>query len=239
MPTLDSEKLYRGAYTYTEQGRMYSEETFEIYKNEDNSIEYVSTLQSRVANGEFLKIHINYIVNKEFTPIHVTIEKILGSQQVKEYFISDLKAQVITYAFESDDETKEFTLGLPPKFYVATPSLCASFLFFPTKKFDYNTKNFYSVVSADNMWTYDNDPVQKRICVEAPTNQSMNIKVGDSTLQCHQYNISLEDEITNNPLIIYVSKHMHIPYRVLGPMRTKLEIQYLNHVEKEKPSLIG
>jgi hypothetical protein len=241
MSQWDAETLFRGKYTFYEESRAYSEEEFEVLRVQaDASHIFKSESLSRVANGEFLKVFIKYKVNKDFVPIEVTVEKQLGSQKVTEEYVSNFKDQRLLYTFISETGAVEHDMGIPSKFYICTPMAAATFIYFNSKKYDPNSKNYYTSISADNMWECKNAPVSSRIMVESPNNPSSSINIGEKNLACTIYNVFDEsDRAKSNPLTYYVSKHLAIPYRILGPMKIKIEVNYLNQVDKDSTSLIG
>ena len=236
----DLEKIYKGSYTYYELQRSYSEENFMVFKNSlDGSYRFESEILTRVANGEFLKVKVLYTITKDYIPLNIVIDKALGSQNVQEFFVINQKEQSLTYTFITADGSKDIHLGLPPKFYIATPAACTSFLFFLTKKFDPNGKNFYSIITCQNMWELDDEPEQRRIYLEAPQTSQMNIKIGENALTANQYNMYDEtDDAKMNPISFYTSKHLNIPYRIVGANRTKIEVNYLNHLENDNVKLM-
>jgi hypothetical protein len=240
MVNTNKDKIYRGAYVYYDQNREYSEETYEVFKHHaDHSYTFQSEILSRVANGEFLKVKIIYHISKDYLPLTVVIDKNLGSQKVQEIYACNYHDQIMTYTFIADEKTDVVELGIPPKFHIASPAACTAFIFFHSKKFDVSGKNYYSVFTSDNMWEFENAPTQERLMVETPNGSSINIKSGDTVLTCNLYNIYKDGDVAKaNPVSIYASKHLTIPYRILAPNKIKIEVRYLNYLEPSNATLI-
>ena len=227
-------KLYRGAYKYLRNENMYCEENFEVFKDrKDVGMNFVVQLLSRVSTGEFLKISIDYTINKNYIPQHVTIHRSLGNEKVVESYEFDNKQNKLTYTFKNKDETHKDVLSTGPIFHIATPCVCTSMLFLKSKKFNTTGKNHYTIYNGQNQWTYEGPPQTKNISVEKTSQGVENLSIDGNNLQATQYKIfeDLNDsnEEENRPFIrTYTSSHLTIPYMVRTEDGTKIQIKFLN-----------
>jgi hypothetical protein len=230
-------KIYRGAYNYMRNGNIYCEETFEVFKEKnDTGMLFQSQLISRVATGELLNITVDYKVNKDYLPTMVMVNKVLGNENVVEIYNFNTKKNTIKYSFESTEEKKSIELNTSPKFFISTPSISTSMLYLRSKKFDGTAKNFYSVLSSGNQWSFDEPPSFNQIAVERMTLTSESRSFEGSSIQGVEYKIEqhLEEE-GEEPLPFlkcFVSQHITIPYFLEDGEGTKIEVKYLNDLSE-------
>ncbi|OUR99859.1 hypothetical protein A9Q84_02190 [Halobacteriovorax marinus] len=234
-------KIYRGAYTYLRNTNIYCEETFEVFKEKnDSGLLFSSQLISRVSTGELLNITVDYKVNKDYTPTTVIINKNLGDENVVETFTFNHKRNSITYTFQSSKEEKVLELNTTPKFFISTPSLATSMLYLRSKKFDSTSKNIYNVLGSSNQWKYENEPSFNAISVQkiSLTNESRNIEGGsvqgvEYRIQQH-YDSAEEAEKDDQSLKCFVSQHVTIPYFLEDGTGTKIAVKYLNDLSERE-----
>ena len=76
---LNLKRIYQGTYLYTHNGSSYCEENFEVLKSKEKlSLQFNSEMLSRTTKGELFQANVTYIVNSNFIPISVQIQKQLG-----------------------------------------------------------------------------------------------------------------------------------------------------------------
>jgi hypothetical protein len=232
-------KIYRGAYNYMRNTNVYCEETFEVFKEKnDSGMLFSSQLISRVATGELLNITVDYKINKDYLPTTVIINKVLGNENVVEIFSFNSKKNIINYSFENSEGSKSVDLNTTPKFFISTPSIATSMLYLRSKKFDSTGKNYFNVLSSSNQWSYENDPEFNAIAVERKTLTSESRNFEGSQLQGVEYRIeqhSEEEPIESPPFIkCFVSQHITIPYFLEDEQGTKIEVKYLNDLSERE-----
>ncbi|EQC44525.1 hypothetical protein M899_2382 [Bacteriovorax sp. BSW11_IV] len=231
------DKVFRGSYAYTRNDNVYCEETFEVFRDrKDYTTTFQSQLISRVATGELLNINVDYTVNKDFIPQKVIIDRALGEEKVTELFLFDSKATRIQYSFISRAGEEKVVLPSSPKFHIATPAMCTCMLFIRSKKFENTGRNYYSTLVSRNLWTYEEEPVFKNIVVQRQSTSTENLTIEGNTVQSVQYKVQeqLEGVETEDSLRIWLSQHLTIPYLVRTPEGTKIQIKYLNNLDKEQ-----
>jgi len=236
-----NDKIYRGQFHYFRNENQYAEEAFEVFRDKkDNTYHYISECIVRVSTGEILNMHVEYIVNKDYIPTFVYIEKIMGKTKSFETFEYNSKRNILNYKFvDSNGNTNTAEVTTAPKFHITTPTAASSMLFLRSKKFDTNSKNSFNVLVATNQWEYTEAPVFKTIVLDRPSVTSEKINIEGQNVQSTQYRIY--DEITDfknlkDPPHIktWVSQHGGIPYVVKSDDGTKIQIKYLNDLaEKE------
>lgn len=236
-------KVFRGAYNYLRNNTIYSEETFEVFKEKkEGTYCFQSELHSRVATGQLLTIKVNYNVNKDYVPTYVTVEKLLGEDSTNETWIFDSRNNKLSYSFlDKDGATTEVELSTSPKFHITTPSTACSMLFLRSKKFDATAKNIYTFWSNHNKWLFEEDPSIKTIGLTKISTTFENVMVEDQKLQAIEYRLfeDMDEEKSKNkePLVppyirVFLSKHVTIPYLIRDDEDgTRIQIKYLNDLD--------
>ncbi|WP_127713962.1 hypothetical protein [Halobacteriovorax sp. HLS] len=230
-------KIYRGAYKFMRNGNVYSEETFEVFKEKnDSGMLFSSQLISRVSTGELLNITVDYKINKDYLPTMVMVNKVLGNENVVETYVFNSKRNIITYSFENSKGSKSVELNTSPKFYISTPSIATAMLYLRSKKFDGTGKNYFNVLSSSNQWTFEEDPTFNSIAVERLTLTSENRNVEGASVQGVEYkieqHIEADDQGPSPSIKCFVSQHVTIPYFLDDGAGTKIEVKYLNDLSE-------
>ncbi len=238
------QKIFRGAFDYFRKGVIYSQETFEVFKDKKHyNYNFVSEQNSRTATGELLRITIDYQINKNWLPQMVTIKKHLGSQEVIETFEYDQGSSSIIYTFApSKGRPTQNKILAPPHYHVATPTVATSFLFVLSKKFDTTSRNDYAVLISKNQWKYVEPPKFFNVSLERVNVTSETIIINAHELQSFQYKLlATDDVITANRkksnkeppqfIRVFLSQHLAIPYLIEGENETTVQIKYLKNLE--------
>jgi hypothetical protein len=245
----EGEKVFRGAYTYMRNKNIYSEESFEVFRDKkEMTFTFISEIISRVSTGELLNINTLYKINKDYTPLEVDIHRSLGNHSVNEKYEFDQRRTRINYMFKNQDGAvhhSEFSTS--PKFYITTSASCSSMLYLRSKKFDNTGKNYFSIFTSNNHWEFKEDPSVKNIVVQRVSQTSEALKVGKSSLDSIQYKVmeqsldSSEDSADphappsqENDIRVWCSQHMTIPYLIKDRDGTKIEVKYLNNLDKDQ-----
>ncbi len=234
------QKLYRGAYEYSRNNNIYTEETFDVYRDKkEMGLNFVSQTMSRVATGELLNISVDYTVNKEFIPVKVHIDKTLGNEHVEETYIFNNKTNIITYTFKSNDEKEVHEISTGPKFHIAAPTVCTSMLFLKTKKVDATSKTNFTTFVSENQWSFKSIPSSKSMVIERVSLTAENLSIDGSNLTAMEYKLFEQpddegdnDANINDFLRVYVSPHASIPYLVKSEEGTKMQVKYLNNLSE-------
>ncbi|MCO4793646.1 MAG: hypothetical protein KC493_08045 [Bacteriovoracaceae bacterium] len=236
-------KVFRGAYSYLRNGTVYSEESFEVFKEKkEGTYTFEAELHSRVATGQLLTIKVSYSVNKDYIPTFVVVEKFLGEDVTKETWNFDSRKNTLFYSFlDKDREKTEVELTTSPKFHITTPAACCAMLFLRSKKFDGTAKNTYSFWSSDNKWVFDSDPAIRTVAMTKISTAFETIVVDEQKLQAIEYRLfeDVEEDTSKNkePVVqpyirLFQSKHVTIPYMIRDDEDgTKIQIKYLNDLE--------
>jgi hypothetical protein len=236
-------KVFRGAYNYLRNGNIFSEETFEVFKErKEGTYTFEAEMHSRLATGQLLTIKVVYNVNKDYVPTFVLVEKYLGEDITKEIWTYDQRKTKLYYSFlDKNGEKTEVELSTSPKFHIATPCTCPSMLFLRSKKFDATGKNIYQVWASRNKWTFEDEPIIQGIVVKKVSSSFETLVVDDQKLQTMEYHMmeDLEEDTSKKaesivlPYIrIFLSKHVTIPYMVRDDNDgTKIQVKYLNDLE--------
>jgi hypothetical protein len=232
------DKIYTGAYVYLKNDTQYCEETFEVfYDPREFTTSFVTQILSRVSTGELLKLNIDYNLNKDWIPYHVTIQKDLGNESITETFIFDSIKNIIKYSFKKKD--KKITKEIPAtaRFHIATPATCTSMIFILSKKFEQTSKNIYTTFHSPNKWEYDAVPYSKSIALEKVSLLSEKIEIHKNELDAVEYKLfeNNHEDGTQEVLQVFLSKHLSMPYLLYSEDGSKVEVRYLNDLSEDKP----
>ncbi len=235
-----NDKIYRGAFNYYRNDNIYAEESFEVYfEKKENSFITISESLARVSTGEILTIRVEFVVNKEYIPTYVSIHKGMGKEFTKETFKYNNKRSFIQYLFEnSKNEQHEEDILTAPKYHIATPNASPSMLFLKSKKIDVTGKNAFNILYTTNQWEFKESPKFRNVIIERAnlTNEKMNID--GQNVQATQYKLTDADAdnkgLKDPPHIkIFLSQHAAIPYVIRTDDGTKIQIKYLNNLNKD------
>ena len=240
-------KIYEGSYEFYRHANIYSEEFFEIYRDNKNlTYNFIAQLHGRLSTGELLNIRLDYVITKEFIPVKVQIQRKLRKQIINEYFVYDSNKSTIHYRFSKGKAKKDFQIVTPPRFHIATSFACTSMLFIRSKKFDNNVTNTYDVIMSNNLWEYKHPLISKKIALDAVSSVSeiLNIdgnEVASTQYRLYEYNESKKGETSlatsdkknlQGAVQIYMSNHLGIPYLIKENNNTKMQIKFLQNLEK-------
>jgi hypothetical protein len=235
------DKIYRGAFNYYRNENSYAEEVFEVYRDKkEQSYHYVSEAVVKVTTGEILNLHVEYIVNKDYIPTFVAIEKIMGKETTREIYEYNSKRNHLLYKFiNSKGEEHVDEIATAPKYHITTPTAASSMLFLRSKKFDASGKNAFNILVGYNQWEYKEVPKFKNIILERASLTAEKMNIDGQNVQATQY--KMFDEATDfkaakdpQHIKIFLSQHGAIPYMIRTDDGTKIQIKYLNDLtEKE------
>lgn len=227
--------VLKGQYEYLYQKKTYSEEIFNVYKNnKDSSVIFDSELLTRLDSGEFLKVSIFYQVNKNWIPIQVDIKKQVGRQISDEKYRMDLKKNILNYQFISGENVEEVKIQVPPKFQISTYNTVTSFLFIASKKYDSTGKNYHNLLITSNLLSYSGPPQMNYIVLDRVSTTPQQIRINEKVLKAIAYRVHGQEgyeKKNEDPIRVYISRHFSIPYLVEGLNGIKVQIKFLTEVE--------
>lgn len=237
-------KVYRGAYEYLKNDNVYAEENFDVYRVPNGmGIHFVAQQMARVSTGEILRVNLDYIMTKDFIPMFVSVEKILGKDHVKELYAFDPKRNICLYDYESKTFKKQEELIVTPKFHISTPLTCTSCTFIKSKKEDPTSKNIYLTLKSFNNWNYMDTPAMQVLTLQRMSLTSKNVNISGNSVQAIRYNLFEEEqEDVNNPKMkminppvikVTLSKYAAIPYQLQTNDGIKVQIKYFNDLESD------
>lgn len=239
-------RIYRGAYEYLKNGNTYAEESFDVFRDPvDMGLHFVGQQMARVSTGEILRVSLDYVINKDFVPSFVSVEKVLGKDHVKELYVFDKNHNVCLYKYESKTFIKEEELTVPDKFYIATPLVSTSTLFIKSKKEDPTAKNIYQVLRSFNNWNYIKAPEFETIALQRMSLASESINISGKIVQATRYHLFEDQQEAQNqssnhrrstkPSVIKInlSKYSAIPYLLETSDGTRIQIKYFNDLEPD------
>lgn len=235
------DKIYRGAFNYYRNENIYAEEMFDVYRDKkEQSLHYVSEAVVKVTTGEILNLHVEYIINKEYIPQYVMVQKIMGKESTKEVYEYVQRRNHLAYRFSNNkDEDQTDEIATAPKYHIATPTAASSMLFMRSKKFDASGKNSFNILVGFNQWDFKATPVFKNVILERANLTTEKITVDGQSVQATQYKMYDEGtdfkNIKEPPHIkIYLSQHGAIPYLIRSDDGTKIQIKYLNDLSEKE-----
>lgn len=234
------DKIYRGAFSYFRNENSYAEENFDVYRDKkEQSYHYISEATVKVTTGEVLNLHVEYIVNKDFIPTYVAIEKIMGKEMTKETYEYISRRNHLLYKFiNSKKEEHIDEIATAPKYHITTPTAASSMIFLRSKKFDANGKNSFNILVAQNQWEYKEAPKFKNVIMERASISAEKMNIDGQNVQAVPYKMYDEETDFKNlkdpPHIkIYLSQHGAIPYLIRSDDGTKIQIKYMNDLSEK------
>ncbi len=236
------DKVYRGAYKYFKGETLYAEEEFEVYKDrKELGMTFFAEIHSRVATGELLTVYLDFTLTKDYIPQKLLIERVLGEIAIQEIYDFNPRTNTLDYLFISKEGQEHLQIQVPPKFSISTPTTCTSMLFLKTKKEDTTTKNFYPVISSKNQWKCDGPPYQQTLVAERAALAAENVNIDGQSVQATPYKIFDQEDVDNEEDIegelpavtAQISKHSTIPYLVRSQDGIRIQIKYLNDLDKD------
>jgi len=242
----ENDKVFSGAYKYISNNDVYCEEEFEIGRNnKELNFTFSSDVHSRTSTGELLKIHVDYIVNKNYIPLLVKITKELGNKKCLEQYSLDYKTNMVKYHFNNyEDPIQTVDFSVPGRFHIATPATCCSVIFVLAKKLSQTGKTTYISFRSPNHWEYIGPPQQIEIGMEKAATMNQTLQLGNNVkvsathwkLFEEEKDSSVIGKATKNenpPLDVYLSKHMSLPYLISASADSQVIIKYLNELDPD------
>lgn len=234
------DKIYRGAFNYFRNENSYAEEMFDVYRDKkEQSYHYISEAVVKVTTGEILNLHVEYIVNKDYIPTFVAIEKVMGKESTREVYEYNSRKNLIVYRFtnsKGDEHVDE--ISTTPKYHITTPTTASSMLFLRSKKFDASGKNAFNLLTAINQWDYKESPRFKNVLLERASLTTEKMNIDGQNVQATQY--KMYDETTDfkaskdpQHIKVFLSQHGAIPYLIRTDDGTKIQIKYLNDLTEK------
>ncbi|MGZ3806704.1 MAG: hypothetical protein ACXVCE_01360 [Bacteriovorax sp.] len=234
------DKIYRGAFNYFRNENGYAEEIFDVYRDKkEQSYHYVSEAVVKVTTGEVLNLHVEYVVNKDYLPVYVAIEKLMDKESTREVYEYMPKRNHLVYKFtnsKGDEHSEE--IATAPKYHITTPTAASSMLFLRSKKFDASGKNAFNILVGFNQWDYKEAPKFKNIIMERASLTTEKMNIDGQNVQATQY--KMYDETTDfkaakdpSHIKVFLSQHGAIPYMIRSDDGTKIQIRYLNDLTEK------
>ncbi len=235
------DKVYRGAYNYYKGDKLYAEEEFEVYKDrKELGMSFFARLHARVATGELLNIYVDFTLTKDYVPQKLLIEKDIGQESVTELYDFNPRKNGLDYIFINKSGQEHMQVTVPPKFGITTPTTSTSMLFLKYKKEDTTAKNFYQVLSSSNQWSFEKEPYMQTIVAERAALSAENISIEGQSVTATPYklwdgaDLNEDTEIASlDNIVVQLSKYSSIPYQVKSQDGTRIQIRYLNDLDKD------
>lgn len=235
------DKVYRGAYNYYKGEKLYAEEEFEVYKDrKELGMSFFAQLHARVATGELLNIYVDLLLTKDYIPQKLLIEKDIGQESVTEIFDYDPRKNSLDYIFMNKLGKEHLQITVPSKFGITTPTASTSMIFLKSKKEDTTAKNYFQVLSSTNQWSYEKEPFMQMIVAERAALAAENISIDGQSVSATPYKLWDAAEVNEDGdftgldfISTQLSKYATIPYQVKSLDGTRIQIKYLNDLDKD------
>lgn len=231
------DKVFRGSYNYYRHNNIYSEEVFEVYRErQDFGMSFFADIHSRVSTGELLTVQVDVKITKDFIPYSVKVVRALGKDVVTETYSYTKTNSMVHYTFETKNEFQEIQIPTNPKFHVATPAACSSMIFLKSKKEDTTGKNFYNLIQSENKWKYESEPLVKMVAMQRIGTGTENVVIDGHSVQATHYRLFEDNgDVKDLPpaIKVHISKHATIPYIIKSDDGTRVQIKYLNDLDRD------
>lgn len=230
-----STKLFEGSYEYFNNGESYCQESFVVFKNEENkTIVYRVEVLSRVKTGELLKVNIDYEVSAKWNPVRVNIIKYLGEDYAEETFLVDYESNSLEYIFSDGKDEQQITRSIPNKFQITTPCFTTSMLYTQSKKSNAMGRNQYTLLVSQSEWAFNPEILDESVYAEFKTHEKTEIKLNNQSLACTKVVVYKHDSVENvqeAPVLFYLSKHAGLPYMMDTESGVSIRVKNLKKIE--------
>ncbi len=232
MEKLNLFKLFEGGYEYFENDKKYSQESFEVFRNDDTGgFMFQSEILSRVKSGEFLKIYVDYAMNFKLKPLKVTVTRHLGQLFSIEDYDLDPNNHTMVYTFTDNKEVfEQVAKPVPQRCSISTPAFLTSTFFTNSGKFSALGRTPMQMIISDNEWVYNDPPREKSVYAEFINSESDSLVINDQKLKatkCQVYQHDTSESVQETPIIFHVSKFMGMPYMMESGSNLKIIIKNL------------
>lgn len=210
--------ILEGSYNYYQGDVNYSQENFKLVHLPSQQIYQIyAEILSRFETGEFLKVLVQLEMSKNFTPYFVRIEKSIGNRYAQELYKLDLLNLELQYTFQNSQETQHFKRNISAKHYLTSPAVSTCALFTLSRKLDASGRTPITLVSSENEWDYEGPPGDKIIYADYKARDLGDFKLNGATLPASHlclYESDASQNISDEPVNLYLSKHYAIPYEL-------------------------
>ena len=238
---LNLKRMYQGSFHYYHNGTNYCEENFEVLKSkEQSSIQFNCEMISRTKKGELFQANVNYIVNQNFIPTIVQIEKHLGKENCKEIYRLNENTSTIEYKFMNRGVVERREIKVTSKYHIAAPTTAQSMLFLLTKNFDISNKQNFKLIKNDNKWVFKHLPYDANMIAEKASASLRNLNIKGHKLKANIYYLfdekpgylnTLHSSRPEEHIVAYVSKFHAIPYLIEDKLNGhRIEINQLKNL---------
>jgi hypothetical protein len=126
--------------------------------------------------------------------------------------------------------------NLPNKFSISTPAFLTSMLFTQTKRFSAMGRNQYNLLTPQSEWRFNPEIIDNSLYLEFKTHEKNEISINKQNLSCMKVLLFKHDSIENipeKPVIVYLSKHLGVPYMMETEDGTVIKIKNLKKNEDQ------
>ena len=202
---------------------------------------------SRTTKGELLQANVNYVVNSNFIPTLVQIQKQLGKESCQEVYRYNEKSSSIEYKFLNRGVIERREMKVTTKFQIAVPTAVQSMLFILTKNFDLMSKQSCKLIRNDNKWVFKDAPYDQNMIAEKASASMRSLTIGHHKLKASPYYLYEETPYQaenlnninvskpNEHITVYVSKYHSIPYLIEDNLNNhRIEIGTLKNLAADE-----
>lgn len=242
---LNLKRIYTGSYHYMSDGTTYCEENFEVLKSkEKSSLQFNAEMLSRTSKGELFQATVNYVVNQNYIPMIVQIEKQLGKEKCKEIYRYNENSSSIEYKFQNRGVVDRREFKVTSKFHIAAPTTSQSMIFLLTKKFDAVNRQSCKIIKNENKWVFKEAPIDFNIIAEKASASARTLTIKKHRLKANPYFLfeekasflqNLHSTKPDDHIIVHLSKYHGIPYLIEDPKNNhRIEIAGLKNLVAEE-----
>lgn len=233
-----TEQIIKGRYIYKKNGHVYSEEDFKIFHEEHKQGNFIinSEVSSRVANGEFLQIFIEYTLSCTFDPVSLIIRRSMGRENSVEKFIYHSTENLIKYSIRGSKGEGSYDKHVSGKFFISAPCAVTSMMMSLSKKVSPIYRTAYDIISSKNVWGYQAPIEENTIHIEQIQAEPVGISIQNKELNAFFYQMFENEKgsgIIESPISFYLSKFMNIPYRIKIPEDIVIETEFIKNTESK------
>jgi hypothetical protein len=228
-------KLINGTYTYYQEGKAYSEESFRVFHELDENYHVFETeTMTRLHTGELLKLEVEYQVNQKFLPEVVTLKKTIGKTLVREVFTCNWTDHYLLYEIVTPDGVKKQKKEISGLYQISTPTVGLSLICTHGRKMNLYGRTRYVFVVSNNNWKYETPIEENDVYLELASNDPIPFTLKGKNLSGKKYNMYKHDSsdcFDEDPVVFYASKYFSIPYLVEIGDDIRIEVNNLSYNE--------
>jgi len=213
---LKSEIIMEGTYQYFKSNDNFARENFKIVKLKEKSEYHIyAEFLSRLDTEEQLKVMTQYVVNEQFTPLFVQIEKAISNKYVVETYSFEKNRSVLKYQLKNNSGSQDFSMPWSEQTHLSSPAFSTSTIWMKRIE-DFSTSVSLKTIVSENEWHYSKPPQEQIIYARLKSESLENYKLNNIPLSASLWELSPSDQFQGQQLVtsMYAGREFSLPYEL-------------------------